>query len=86
MAIVKITNGLFNHGGAGFMLSATLERGQINAGDKLILNENTTIPIINVEYVNIKTSPGVIHIILIVPRNSGIQWYKLFGHKFQTEN
>ncbi len=84
MSIVRITNGFHNHGGVGLLLTGTLEKGDVENGDFLVLDKDSKIPIIDVEF-DKETFPGTTHVRLMVSRDHDVIWHKLYQREFEVE-
>ena len=85
MSIVRITNGFHSHVGASLLLTGTLEKGEIESGDFLVLDKDTKIPIIDVEC-DKETFPGTTHVRLMVSPDHDVIWHKLYRREFEIEN
>ena len=81
---VKITNGFYNHGQDGLLLTGILLDGKVKKNDILIFCNNL-IPIIDVE-IDDTTFPGRTHIRLMISRDYNIQFYKGYGKEYEIDS
>ena len=84
MPRMKIINGFVNINGRGNILAGDLLEGEIKIGDKLIIKNETKIPIIEVLVEEISF---IKKILITIPReyDNAAVWYKLYGKEFEIE-
>ncbi|HLK27454.1 MAG TPA: hypothetical protein VKT28_02650 [Puia sp.] len=84
MAIVAITNGFPNTNGLGIILTVKLIEGEINVRDRLVIDEETKIPIIDIQH--FKDDLGAALTIAWEYDNPSKISYQLFNKLFFVES
>jgi hypothetical protein len=86
MPKMRITNGFPNTNGKGNLLTGDLLEGVIRIGNKLIIDEKTKIPIIEVAILPEISSRKLISITIPREYDYAVIWHTLYGKEFEIEN
>jgi hypothetical protein len=86
MTKIKITNGFPNINGKGNLLTGDLLESTIMISDKLIIEAEIKIPIIEVEILPAISSRKLISITIPRDYDDASIWHTLYGKEFEIEN